>query len=201
MGRSKTPENIPSLKAIGLTPVKTVGNGMTRLPRPTATTRSEEAKRLTDDIGDCLFNALSDQLHGNDSKAAEYRATVVEYMRANKDDYTPFISFFVGGGTRRNPKRKTAGSLGGLYTNGAITSEQIDAAFETRMAEMAQGGTWGDNHEIVAFSRVFEVDINIWSEESNTWFRVEDPKGAGKDKPTLYLVHHVSASPLHISQP
>ena len=151
---------------------------------------------LTDHLGDCLFNALSDQLHGDDSKAAEYRANVVEYMRANKDDYTPFIGLLPGGATRRNPKRKTAGSLGRQHDNTAITGEQVDAAFEKRMAEMAQGGTWGDNHEIVAFSKVYEVDINIWSEAINNWFRVMAPNDAGKDKPTLYVVHHVSASPI-----
>jgi len=143
---------------------------------------------LTRWVGDCLFNALSDQLHGDDSKAAEYRTNVVGYMRANKDDYTPFIGLFPGGATRRNPKRKTAGSLGNRYCSTTVSSEQVDAAFEKRMVEMAQGGTWGDNHEIVAFSKFYEVDINIWSEAISNWFCVAAPMGAGKDKPTLYIV-------------
>ena len=153
---------------------------------------------LTKSAGDCLFNALSDQLHGDDTKAAEYRANVVEYMRANKDDYKPFIGLFPGGATRRNPKRKTAGSLRSNFERTAVTSRQVDDAFEKRMMEMAQGGTWGDNHEIVAFSKAYRVDITIWSEATNDWFRIMAPDGAGKDKPTLYVVHHVSNSlPTH----
>lgn len=116
-------------------------------------------------------------------------------MRANKDDYTPFIGLLPGGATRRNPKRKTAGALGSQYSSNAITSEQIDAAFEKRMVEMAQGGTWGDNHEIVAFSKAYEVDINIWSEAISNWFCVTAPNDAGKDKPTLCVVHHVKVFP------
>ena len=150
---------------------------------------------LTNSVGDCLFNALSDQLHGDDTKAAEYRANVVEYMRENKDDNKPFIGLYPGGATRRNPKRKTAGSLrSSHFENTAITSRQVDNAFEKRMVEMAQGGTWGDNHEIVAFSKAYKVDITIWSEAINDWFRITAPDGAGKDKPTLYVVHHVSVS-------
>lgn len=112
-------------------------------------------------------------------------------MRANKDDYTPFIGLFPGGATRRNPKRKTAGSLGNKYSSSTVTTEQVDAAFEQRMVEMAQGGTWGDNHEIVAFSKLYEVDINIWSEAISSWFRVTAPNSKGQNKPTLYVVHHV----------
>ena len=129
-------------------------------------------------------------MHGDDSLAAEYRATVVQYMRANKEDYIPFIDL----GHRRNPKRKAAGRARSEDPELSVETlaHQQDIAFEKRMKDMAQGGVWGDNHELVAFSRAFVVDILIWSVAISTWFHIAAPDTAGPSKPSLYIVHHVS---------
>ena len=117
---------------------------------------------------------------------------MVEYIRANAIEYKPFVGLHEGGGKRRNPKRKAAG--GTPFMIPTVTEEQIDAAFEERMTDMARGGTWADQYEIDAFSRAYQVDIAIWSENVNKLLLHSAPNNSGANKPTLYIVHHVSLS-------
>ena len=129
-------------------------------------------------------------MHGDESKAAEYRAAVVDYIRANKDEYIQFIGLFDGGATRRNPKRKAAPRA--RLHHPTASNRQLNAAFEERLADMAKGGTWGDNQEVVAFSRLYQVEIIIWSTGVDGWLRIEAPENSDLDKRTLYIVFHVS---------
>ncbi|XP_059085347.1 OTU domain-containing protein 3-like [Tigriopus californicus] len=41
--------------------------------------------------GNCLFRALSDQLHGTSEEHANYRQDVVNFMRQHVSDYEPFL--------------------------------------------------------------------------------------------------------------
>jgi len=47
-------------------------------------------KQITGD-GNCLFRALGDQLDGNSQNHESHRASVVNYMRANRNDFEPFM--------------------------------------------------------------------------------------------------------------
>lgn len=42
--------------------------------------------------GNCLFRALSDQLHGTPEKHGQLRSQVVNYIRLHRDDFEPFHS-------------------------------------------------------------------------------------------------------------
>ncbi|KIW01946.1 uncharacterized protein PV09_06784 [Verruconis gallopava] len=112
--------------------------------------------------GNCLFNALSDQIYGDQTRHLDIRARVIEFMREHADYYKGFLDVQPGGGTRRNPKRKNAGAYSSPSTYKAPTPEEIDRAFEQHIQRMAKGGTWGDNMEIVAFAAAFNTDVRIY---------------------------------------
>ena len=144
-------------------------------------------------LGNCLFNALSDQIKGDQSHHHEIRARVIEYMREHGDYYKQFIEVNPGGGVRRNPKRKNAGAFSTPTSNVAPTQEEIDRVFEAHLAQMAKGGTYGDNMEIVAFSAAFGVDVKIYQRE--VAFMVsgsEEPLPGTAEKPIAHIAYHVS---------
>ncbi|KAK5117353.1 hypothetical protein LTR62_005970 [Meristemomyces frigidus] len=115
--------------------------------------------------GNCLFNALSDQLYGHQNDHAVIRSRVINYMRDNASYYKQFIDVHPGGGIRRNPKRKNAGSYS-APANIAIPSEaDIDRVFESHLLSMSRGGTYGDNMEITAFASAFDVDVKIYQRD------------------------------------
>ncbi|KAL8939283.1 MAG: hypothetical protein Q9211_002808 [Gyalolechia sp. 1 TL-2023] len=150
----------PLLNAAGLYVVHTAGNG------------------------NCLFHALSDQLYGDQSKDKELRQATIQYMRAHGDYYKHFIEAHPGGGTRRNPKRKNAGSFS--TKSEAASPADIDAVFEGHLNRMAKGGTYGDNMEIVAFSYALNVNVTIYKRDFA--FVVKDDE-ACRDK-TVYIAYH-----------
>ena len=46
--------------------------------------------RMVVSDGNTLFRAISDQLSGNESNHHQYRHEIIEYMRSNSDDFSPF---------------------------------------------------------------------------------------------------------------
>ena len=116
-----------------------------------------------------MFHALSDQLYGDQTHHKDIRARVIEYMREESTWYKSFLSVNTGGGTRRNPKRKNAGGYASTAVTTSPTEEEIDAAFEQHLAEMARGGTYGDHTELNAFSNAYGVDIKIWQSSGLPW--------------------------------
>ncbi|TKA60997.1 hypothetical protein B0A49_09406 [Cryomyces minteri] len=115
--------------------------------------------------GNCLFNALSDQLYGTQTEHQAIRARVIAYMRQHAAYYKQFIDVHPGGGIRRNPKRKNAGAYSSPVNLTAPTDEEIDRVFEGHLQSMARGGTYGDNMEISAFSSAYEVDVKIYQRD------------------------------------
>ncbi|KAF2188293.1 cysteine proteinase [Zopfia rhizophila CBS 207.26] len=114
--------------------------------------------------GNCLFNALSDQMFGHQGEHRALRDVTIEHICANKDHYASFIAVHPGGGTRRNPKRKNVNAP--YRVNNTLPSqEDIDRQFDKHVQEMRRTGTWGDNMELTAFSSEYNVYIRIWQED------------------------------------
>ncbi|KAL8771608.1 MAG: hypothetical protein Q9209_003051 [Squamulea sp. 1 TL-2023] len=153
----------PLLNAAGLYVVDTAGNG------------------------NCLFHALSDQLYGDQSQHGEVREATIQYMRANGDYYKSFVEVHAGGGTRRNPKRKNAGAFASKFNNQAASPAELDAAFEGHLSRMAKGGTYGDNMEVVAFSKAYNVDLIIYKREHALCVKVDEMSAAPK---ILHIAYH-----------
>ncbi|KAI4273660.1 MAG: hypothetical protein L6R38_006289 [Xanthoria sp. 2 TBL-2021] len=158
-----TNSEFPLLNAAGLYVVDTAGNG------------------------NCLFHALSDQLYGDQSQHGGIREATIQYMRANGDYYKSFVEAHPGGGTRRNPKRKNAGAFASKFNNQAASPAELDAAFESHLSRMAKGGTYGDNMEVVAFSKAYNVDLIIYKREHALCVKVDETSAAPR---MLHIAYH-----------
>ena len=142
-----------------------------------------------------MFNALSDQLYGDQSGNTQLRDATVEYMTKNPDRFKSFLVVNAGGGTRRNPKRKNHGSLASSAMATRPTPEEVDAAYKQHMKTMAKTGVYGDNLEITAFAHAFKVDIMIFSEGGRFFYFIKCEKAEGEMAPMLCIVHHVGIPP------
>jgi OTU domain-containing protein 3 len=139
-------------------------------------------------LGNCLFYSFSDQVHGDPSQAREIRQQVVQYMRDNAEDFKPFINVEVGGGSRRNPKRKNVAAAAVTLVYTPPTQEQVDAAWEAHLDRMSRNGTYGDHIEIRAFTKAFDVDVKIYNRSNSYYIKAEE----NGTRPVIHIAHHVS---------
>ena len=140
--------------------------------------------------GNCLFNALSDQLYGHQNEHAAIRARVIAYMREHAEYYKQFIDVYPGGGIRRNPKRKNAGAYSSPANAIPPSDADIDRVFESHLESMARGGTYGDNMEITAFSCAYDYDVKIYQRD----FAYMVSGGAGEydlTRPVAHIAYHM----------
>ncbi len=128
-------------------------------------------------------------MFGDQSKHGELRSGVIRHMRENADYYKQFVEVHPGGGVRRNPKRKNAGSFSTSFNNTCPTAEEINRVFESHLQKMARGGTYGDNMEISAFSEAFKVDVKIYQRD---FAYVVSTKPEGTVVPVVHIAYHVS---------
>jgi hypothetical protein len=150
-------------------------------------------------VGNCLFNALSDQIYGHQDEHANIRARVITHMREHANYYKQFIDVHPGGGIRRNPKRKNAGGYSNPSTNLAPPStSEVDRVFESHLESMSRGGTWGDNMEITAFAAAFAYDVKIYQRDfafivsPNILHesQPEEPRDTTSVRPTAHIAYH-----------
>lgn len=113
-------------------------------------------------------------------------------MRENHSHFKNFIGVFPGGGTRRNPRRGAA-ALSSRDIQSPTESE-VDRAFEKHLERMAEGGTFGDNLEVSAFARAFDVNVKIFQRE--VAYLVKSEPEATVPKKTLYIAYHGPVSSL-----
>lgn len=110
-------------------------------------------------------------------------------MREHATYYKQFIDVHPGGGVRRNPKRKNAGSFSTPFTCVGPTAAEIERVFESHLQQMARGGTYGDNMEISAFSSKFEVGVKIYQKG---FAYLVSTNVVGPEAKTVHIAYHVS---------
>ena len=76
--------------------------------------------------GPCLFNALSDQLYGDQSHHVELSGATVDYIRSKPDHFKQFITVFPGGGIRHVGARATYDHTIDMASNG-VTRQALKA--------------------------------------------------------------------------
>lgn len=150
--------------------------------------------------GNCLFNALSDQLYGHQNEHSNIRSKVIDYMRENADYYKMFIDVHPGGGMRRNPKRKNVGAYSSPANIAPPSESDIDRVFQSHLDSMAKGGTYGDNMEISAFSSAFSVDVKIYQRDFAYMISGANPDTVGV-REVAHIAYHVGHKSISSSQP
>ena len=128
-------------------------------------------------------------MHGHEGENLAIRARVIEEMRSAPDNYKGFLAVDPTGVGRRNPKRKNkAGASDALQAT--PTEAQIEAAWQDHLSRMSKSGCYGDNAEIVAFTKAYNMDVLVFSYNSCNYL----VKAAEDDvkRPVLYIALHVS---------
>lgn len=109
-------------------------------------------------------------------------------MRENAAHYKAFMDVNPGGGQRRNPKRKNAGTYASQSSGSGPTQSEIDRVFDAHLKNMAQGGTYGDNMEIVAFAKAFKVDVKVYQHDFAYVLPAPDD---GTEHQMAHIAYHV----------
>jgi OTU domain-containing protein 3 len=95
-------------------------------------------RKVTGD-GNCLFRAVSDQVCGNQEEHWDLRCRAVEFMRANPEDFEPFVD----------------------------TDEY--ESWEGYLSAMAGEGEWGGHMELIALSKALRVNLCVHQLDEARW--------------------------------
>jgi OTU domain-containing protein 3 len=144
--------------------------------------------------GNCLFNALSDQLYGHQEMHEVLRIATIEHMRAHADFYRQYMAV---NNVRRNPKRKTTAALSTRIDTTYHTEEELQKQFEEHVEKMGQPGEWADNMEVSAFASALNVHVRLWQADytylisPRAYCPFDDPN-AVDGRQVLHIAYHVS---------
>ena len=133
-----------------------------------------ELRDITGD-GNCCFRALSDQMNGDESLHEDYRKRVCQYMRQNKDEFEPFVAALIAdeeedtNSNNNNNNNEHAPAKTRQATKRLVQELSKLDAFEKYIRNLEQAGTYADNGCLVAFARLFNVDINIHQLNLDIW--------------------------------
>lgn len=149
--------------------------------------------RLTT-TGNCLFNALSDQLYGHQDHNGALRDATIAHMRVNADFYRQYMTV---GPSRRNPKRQAAAAASSTCIDTSFHSEEeLQRQFDLHVEKMGQPGEWADNMEVSAFASALNVHVRLWQPDYTYTFSppgyYDNEAGAQDDRAVLNIAYHVS---------
>ncbi|CAG5161200.1 uncharacterized protein ALTATR162_LOCUS5980 [Alternaria atra] len=144
--------------------------------------------------GNCLFNALSDQLYGTQDMHEVLRIATIEHMKDSADFYRQYMAC---NNVRRNPKRKTAAAAAAKPVDTTYyTEEQLQQQFEEHVEKMGQPGEWADNMEVSAFASALNVHVRLWQADytylfsPRTYYTSNDDLAAKDNRQTLHIAYH-----------
>jgi OTU domain-containing protein 3 len=136
--------------------------------------------------GNCFFRALSDQMFGNESNHLEFRKRVCQYMLHNRAEFEPFVAALID--DEDNEKSSKSGG-----SSSFLNSKKLDA-FEKYIKNLEQPGTYADNGCLVAFARLYQLNINIHQLNMPIWTIGGHTEASKKPKQPvreLHLSYHV----------
>ncbi|PVI04633.1 cysteine proteinase [Periconia macrospinosa] len=166
--RANTPE-FPILEAYGLYPGEIRGDG------------------------NCLFNALSDQLYGHQEMHEVLRISTIEHMKDNAEFYRQYMAC---NNVRRNPKRKTTASQQQPRADACFyTESELQKQFEDHVEKMGQPGEWADNMEVSAFASALNVHVRLWQADYTYLISpriqyISEDANAVDDRQVLHIAYH-----------
>ncbi|KAF2873378.1 hypothetical protein BDV95DRAFT_488778 [Massariosphaeria phaeospora] len=139
--------------------------------------------------GNCLFNALSDQLYGHQDMHEMLRATTIVHMRDNADFYRQYMAM---NSVRRNPKRKTTAIATTRIDTTYYSEDELQKQFDDHVEKMGQPGEWADNMEVSAFASALNVHVRLWQADYTYLFspRVYYAEGSPEELPTIHIAYH-----------
>jgi len=109
-------------------------------------------------------------MNGDESLHLDYRKRVCEYMLHNRDQFEPFVAALIDESddeTNSNSKKSTKTKHSSKNNNNNNNSNMD--AYELYIKNLEKPGTYADNGVLVAFSRLFNLDINIHQLDQPIW--------------------------------
>ncbi|KAF9694425.1 hypothetical protein EKO04_007388 [Ascochyta lentis] len=143
--------------------------------------------------GNCLFNALSDQLYGHQEFHEVLRTATIEHMRDNSEFYRQYMAV---NNLRRNPKRTTTTAQTTRIDTTYYTEEQLQQQFDEHVEKMGQPGEWADNMEVSAFASALNVHVRLWQADytyvfsPRLYYSQNEDLSSEDDRKTLHIAYH-----------
>ena len=109
--------------------------------------------------GNCCFRALSDQMFGNESQHLDFRKRVCQYIRQNRDEFEPFVAALID--DDEEEEQNSNGNVNKPKKSSFLSANKKLDAFEKYIKNLEQPGTYADNGCLVAFARLYQLNINI----------------------------------------
>lgn len=117
------------------------------------------------------------------------------FCRADLRNYSSYFKAFIDVlPVRRAPRRRAAASHKSDFEH--HSQAEINKAYEERLLRMANKGVFGDNLEIQAFAREFQVNVKIYQRENAYVICPDNTMGPNPngDTRTVHIAYHVSAT-------
>jgi hypothetical protein len=109
---------------------------------------------------------LSDQINGDESLHLDIRKRVCEYMLRNRDQFEPFVAALIDeSDDETNNKHHSKSKKNQASKNNTANMD----AYELYIKNLEKPGTYADNGVLVAFSRLYNLDINIHQLDQPIW--------------------------------
>jgi OTU domain-containing protein 3 len=120
--------------------------------------------------GNCCFRALSDQLQGTEEHHADYRRRVCLYMKQHRGQFEPFVAALIEDDDDDDDDEKSSQVvvMGRTRQASKQLRSQLDS-FDLYIKHLEESGTYADNGCLVAFARLYQVDINIHQLDLDIW--------------------------------
>ncbi len=109
---------------------------------------------------------MSDQINGDESLHLDIRKRVCEYMLRNRDQFEPFVAALIDeSDDETNNKHHSKSKKNQASKNNTANMD----AYELYIKNLEKPGTYADNGVLVAFSRLYNLDINIHQLDQPIW--------------------------------
>lgn len=121
-----------------------------------------------DGLGNCQFASIAHQC-GKDPQdmnvIAKYRNEICNYMQSHENQFKPFMGINVGNNS-----------------NASIDQAILDNVWNEHIRKMRELGEWGTHLELIAASRLYNLDIHIFRNDRDGIFRFNTRIGRDGDK-------------------
>ncbi|KAF3936290.1 hypothetical protein ABW19_dt0207516 [Dactylella cylindrospora] len=101
-------------------------------------------------------------------------------------EHSDFFKLFLSVAPPRRNKKSSASSA----ATSIPTEDAIDRAFSEHVTRMEKSGVYGDNLEIVAFSRCYDVNVKIYQKEFAYQISCSDDPAEVAGKRLLHIAYH-----------
>ena len=107
--------------------------------------------------GNCLFRAISHQLHGHENNHNLIRKNTCDFIQYNKDYFKDFI-YYIHNDNENNNSNQDKNNDANANNNDKNLDERVDLYIDN----LRKLGTYGDHYSILAFSIMYTCNVYVF---------------------------------------